>query len=229
MPALETFHRLKGHCRVPYSFGVPSDENWPIESWGLKLGSVVAGIRGRGYYSTQTSRDKTRLEELGFVWDFFEHEWNERIMPALETFHRLEGHCRVPKLFVVPSDDNWPIESWGLRLGNLVSGIRSKGIYTSQVSRDMSRLDELSFVWDVLEYEWSERIMPALETFQRLKGHCRVPMSFVVPSDDNWLKVSWGLRLGNVVSRIRSKGSYSTQISRDRTRLEELGFLLQKP
>ncbi|KAE9148846.1 hypothetical protein PF006_g6615 [Phytophthora fragariae] len=225
MPALESFHRLEGHCRVPKSFVVPSDDNWPIALWGLKVGNVVRGIRSKGSYSTQISRDKTRLKELGFVWDFYEYEWSERIMPALETFHRLEGHCRVPKSFVVPSDENWPIALWGLKIGNVVSGIRSKGSYSTQISRDKTRLEELGFVWDFYEFEWSERIMPALETFHRLEGHCRVPNSFVVPSDDNWLKVSWDLKLGNVVRGIRSKGSYSTQISRDKTRLEELGFV----
>ncbi|KAE8981097.1 hypothetical protein PR001_g24101 [Phytophthora rubi] len=225
MPALETFQRLKGHCRVPNSFVVPSDENWPIESWDLRIGSVVSGIRSQGIYSTQVSRDKTRLEELGFVWDFYEHQWSDRIMPALETFQRLKGHCRVPKTFVVPSDENWPMESWDLRIGTVVSGIRSQGNYSTQVTRDKARLEELGFVWDFFEHEWSDRIMPALETFQRLKGHCRVPRFFVVPSDENWPTKSWGLKIGNVVSGIRSKGNYSTQVSRDKTLLEELGFV----
>ncbi|KAE9274177.1 hypothetical protein PR003_g29685 [Phytophthora rubi] len=225
MPALKTFHRLKGHCRVPNAFVVPSDETWPTPSWGMNFGNLVGGIRNNGNYSMQVMRDKTRLEELGFVWEFFESEWSERILPALETYHRLKGHCRVPQTFVVPSDENWPTSSWGLKLGKLVDRIRNQGAYSTQVLRDKTRLEELGFVWDFFEFEWSERIMPAFEYFNHLKGHCRVPHAFVVPSDKSWPTPSWGLKLGSIVNSIRSHETYSTQVLRDKTRLEELGFV----
>ncbi|KAE9332111.1 hypothetical protein PR003_g14671 [Phytophthora rubi] len=225
LPALETFHRLNGHCRVPQSFEVPSDESWSTLSWGLKLGNIVSSIRSRDSYSTQVMRDTARLEELGFVWDHFESEWSERILPALETFNCLNGHCRVSASFVVPSDENWPTPIWGLRLGKFVSRIRSRDSYSTQVMRDKAHLEDLGFVWDFYESEWSERILPALENFYRLMGHCQVPQSFAVPSDECWPTLSWGLKLGNVVSGIRSDGSYSTQVMRDKTRLKELGFV----
>ncbi|GMF47991.1 unnamed protein product [Phytophthora fragariaefolia] len=222
MPAFEAFHRGNGHCRVPRSFVVPSDEDWPTQSWGLKLGKVVNRIRC-GSYSTKVSRDRAQLDELGFVFDVSESDWRERIMPAFEAFHRLNGHCRVLRSFVVPSDENWPTQLWGLKLGTVVNTIRCGG-YSTQVSRDRAQLDELGFVFDVLESVWSDRIMPAFETFHQLHGHCRVLRSFVVPSDENWPTQSWGLKLGTVVNTIRC-GGYSTQVSRDRAQLDELGFV----
>ncbi|EGZ11401.1 hypothetical protein PHYSODRAFT_385031, partial [Phytophthora sojae] len=196
MPALEAFHRIHGHCRVPFMFDVPSDESWPTPSWGLKLGNFVAGI---------LSRDKARLVALGFVWNFFEAERSERIMPALETFHRINGYCRVPRAFVVPSNESWPTLSWGLKLG---SGIRSQGYYSAQVGRDKDLLEEMGFELNVYEADWSTRILPALEAFYRIKGHSRVPQGFVVPSESSWPIEVQGLRLGSAVHNIRSSGSY---------------------
>ncbi|KAE8986547.1 hypothetical protein PR003_g17312 [Phytophthora rubi] len=227
LPALETFHRLKGHCRVPQSCEVPSDENWPTPSWGLKLGSIVNTIRSQGTYSTQVMRNKSRLEELGFVWDHTEFEWSERIFPALECFYLLKGHCRVPKAFVVPSDEKWPTPSWGLRLGKIVSGIRSSDCYSTQVSRDKARLEKLGFVWKVVDFEWSECILPALEAFHQLQGHCCVTRSFVVPSEPSWPKNAHGLKLGIAVDNIRKRASYFDQIARAMNSLEAIEFDLK--
>ncbi|KAJ8530555.1 hypothetical protein ON010_g14355 [Phytophthora cinnamomi] len=224
MPALETFHRQKGHCRMPTSVVVASDENWPTPAWDLRLGRVVHKIRGRGSYSAQVSRDNS-IEELGFVWDAFEYDWSERIIPALEIFHGIRGHCRFHSAFVVPSDESWPTSSWGLKLGNVISSIRSDDTYSAQVSRDKTRLEELGFVWGISEYEWSERILPALatfhkvygaiefdskiafskwyqrvepilDTFEQLHGHRNVSRDFVVPSISPWEEKDWGVQLG---------------------------------
>ncbi|EGZ07088.1 hypothetical protein PHYSODRAFT_307092 [Phytophthora sojae] len=202
MPSLETCHRLNGHCQVPQAYVVPSHEDWPRLSWGLNLGTTVNRIRSLGGYSAQVARDKARLDELGFVWDTYEFEWSERIMPALETFRRLNGHCLVPRKYVVPSHEDWPRLSWDLDLGVIVNKIRH-GSYFTQFTHSKARLEELDFVWNVLESEWRERILPALETFYRLHGHCRVPMAFNVPAETSWPEKWHGFKLGIVVRNIR--------------------------
>ncbi|KAE8877589.1 hypothetical protein PF005_g10559 [Phytophthora fragariae] len=225
MPAFEIFRRLNGHCRVPGAFVVPPDENWPTRLWGLKLGAIVHEIRGQdNYYAAQVSHNKARLEELGFVWNVSESKWNERILPALETFHLLKAHCRVPNSFVVPSDENWPTPSWGLRLGKVVKWIRSEGCYSTQVSRDQARLEKLGFAWDFYEAEWSERILPALEAFHKVHGHCRVVVSFVVPSEATWPKQAHDLKLGTTVRTIRKNASYFDRIARAMDSLEAIEF-----
>ncbi|EGZ07141.1 hypothetical protein PHYSODRAFT_341316 [Phytophthora sojae] len=231
-----------------------TSSEWPEYLWDQYLGNKVQNIRQRGDFVEQVRADqeelerlnfrfglalsgrkcqektllnvipdKRHLEELGVVRNDPESKWNERIMPAFETFHRLNGHCRVLRSFVVPSNERWPTLSWGLKLGIIVNGIR-RGTYSTQVSRDRARLVELGFVWDPYEFDWSERIMPALETFHRLHGHYRVPVSFVVPLDENWPKLSWGLNLGSAVMTIR-QGSYCTEVARSKTHLDELGFV----
>ncbi|KAE8909885.1 hypothetical protein PF006_g25761 [Phytophthora fragariae] len=173
--ALRAFHQEFGHCN---------------------------GIR-RGIFGV--NQDKRELEELGFVWNHYEFEWGERVLPALKTFHRLKGHCRVPDSFVVPSDENWPTPFWGLRLGNVVGGIRNNGNYPTQVMRDKTRLEKLGFVWEFFESEWiskwKERVEPILATFEQLHGHRNVPRDFVVPSTPPWREKDWGIQLGKLEPR----------------------------
>ncbi|EGZ07093.1 hypothetical protein PHYSODRAFT_362379 [Phytophthora sojae] len=249
LPSLRRFYELNGHLGVPSSYRVPRGS----PDWPKHLGSKVNNILQRGDFIEQVKADQDELErlnfdvglalsshksrekvvpahttspdmELGVIRNDPEWKWSERIMPAFEAFHRLHGHCRVPTRFVVPSDERWPKLSWGLKLGIVVDNIRNRGTYSTQISRDKTRLVEMGFVWDLYESEWSERIMPALETFYRLQGHCRVPQSFVVPSDGSWPRLSWGLNLGTVVNSIR-QGAYFTQVLRDKTRVKELGFV----
>jgi hypothetical protein len=229
LPALSAFHRVNGHCRVPSSFVVPSKEPWPRRSWGLKLGYVVSNIRSADAYSAQVTRDKPQLEALGFVWDFFESEWSERILPALEGFRQLNGHCCVPKAFVVPSDEKWPEQSRGLKLGNAVNQIRTKGSYAAQVARDKSRLLEVGFVWDFNEAQWRERILPAWEVFYKVHGHCRVPARFVVPPEAPWPVEAHGMTLGNSVWYIRERGGYFDHAVRSMDALEAIEFELKIP
>ncbi|KAJ8575430.1 hypothetical protein ON010_g3780 [Phytophthora cinnamomi] len=226
MPALRTFHREFGHCNVSQAFTVPLHLPWPKAAWGMRLGITVRKIRCG---EIGANRDKRELEELGFVWNFIESEWSERIMPALEAFRLLKGHCRVPSSFVVPSDENWPTPSWDLRLGNVVDKIRGRGSYSAQVSRDKTRLEELGFVWDFYEHEWSERIMPALTTFHRIKGHCRVPKSFVVPAEATWPREAHSLKLGCVVHYIRYHTSYFDGIARAMDKFEAIEFDVKIP
>ncbi|KAH7462964.1 uncharacterized protein KRP23_13181 [Phytophthora ramorum] len=228
-PALEVFYRENGHCRVPQSFVVPSNARWRKQSWGLKLGAVVNNIRVTFAYATQTSRDRAQLEAIGFVWDFFEEEWSGHILPALETFYRLSSHCRVPRNFVVPAEENWPEQSWGLKLGSNVYNIRNRGAYSVQVSRDRPRLEAIGFVWDFLKAMWSERILPALKMFYRVYGHSRVPHAFVIPADAAWPEEMHGFKLGYAVTNIRHRGSYFDQAVRSIDELKAIEFDLQIP
>ncbi|KAL4159605.1 hypothetical protein PRNP1_000182 [Phytophthora ramorum] len=230
LPALRRFYELNGHTEVPDDFIIPKgDPEWPDHLWGQLLGKKVTNIRCRGDFAKQVTRDMRELENIDFVWDFSEVEWSERILPSLEVFHRENSHCRVPKGFVVPSNDRWPKQSWGLKLGTVVGGIRSHGTYRTQVSRDRSQLDAISFVWDVFEVEWSERILPALKVFFRVHGHLRVPASFVVPSDAAWPEEVHGLKVGYAVNNIRGRGSYFDQAARSIDELEAIEFGLQIP
>ncbi|EGZ11396.1 hypothetical protein PHYSODRAFT_391115, partial [Phytophthora sojae] len=223
LPALRRYYELNGNTDVPITYRIPKGSlEWPDNLWGQLLGQKVSNIRNKGQYRRQVIWDQDELERLKFCFESVsDRDWRDKVMPALRTFRQEFGHCNVNNDFTVPPLFPWPEAAWGMRLGYTVKNIRAGNV---GVNQDKAPLEELGFVWENSESEWSERFMPALEAFYRTKGHCRVPKSFVVPSDESWPTPSWGLKLGNFVSGIRSKGNYSAQVSRDKARLVALGF-----
>jgi hypothetical protein len=64
--ALQTFRSINGNLLVPFAYSVPlGDVRWPQELWGIKLGTIVNGIRIRDYYKSH----KSELLSMGFVYD----------------------------------------------------------------------------------------------------------------------------------------------------------------
>jgi hypothetical protein len=80
-------------------------------------------------------KDKVEeLRALGFSFDsaHIVYGW-DRIKTALLHFQRLEGNLKVPKRFVVPKGaenvHNWPVETEGMTLGQILHNIRNIGTY----------------------------------------------------------------------------------------------------
>ncbi|RLN49368.1 hypothetical protein BBJ28_00000824 [Nothophytophthora sp. Chile5] len=244
MPALRRYRDLYGHADIPQSFVVPAkrEENTPIPSkegedmvatdpsmWpenvhGYRLGSMVNRIRALSGYGEYVMRDALELEELGFSLNSYDQQWADKILPALETFSRIHGHCDIDVYFTVPEKAPWPQDMWGLRLGFIAQNIRCRGDYYQQVARDQNRLEGLGFVWNVSESKWRKRVMPALTMFVQLHGNADVPPKFVVPSMEPWPEASWRLKLGELASNVERRRKLADYISIDRMQLEALGF-----
>jgi hypothetical protein len=61
--AMHTYKNLYGNFLTPFSFVVPhGDMQWPQQTWGIKLGVVVSGIRTRGLHSMHHDE----LRAMGF-------------------------------------------------------------------------------------------------------------------------------------------------------------------
>ena len=48
---MKTYERLYGNVSIPHKFIVPKNEDWPEETWKMKLGSVGDNIRSRNYHN----------------------------------------------------------------------------------------------------------------------------------------------------------------------------------
>ncbi|RLN31541.1 hypothetical protein BBJ28_00020046 [Nothophytophthora sp. Chile5] len=226
-PALRRFFELHGHTDVPAAFHVlKGDVDWPERLWGRRLGQTVSDMRKRHDYEKQVRSNLEELAAMGFCYDstIADRDWREKVLPALKTFHQVYGHCRVWNSFVVPDEPRWPVAARGKKLGYTVSNMRRKGYFADQVARDELELKELGFAWGHSDWEWKEWLLPTLETFRAVFGHCRVPASFVVPSDAPWPKQAYGRQLGVVASQIRYKANYFDQVVRSTDRLASLGF-----
>ena len=120
--ALRNFHKREGHCRVPQNF----------ETNGLKLGTWVSSLRKTR--NSLSPKKVSRLNSIGFSWDPLADRWEESFV-ALRSFHKREGHCRVPQTF----------ETNGLKLGTWVSNLRK--IKSRLTNEQIKRLNSLGFIW----------------------------------------------------------------------------------
>ena len=83
---------------------------------------------------------KKRLDELGFVWDPLDVDW-ENAFAVLVKFKEREGHCHVPKSHG-EGDYN---------LGRWVSFQRT--LFDTMYPDRRKRLDELGFIWDAASWK----------------------------------------------------------------------------
>ena len=114
-------------------------------------------------------------------------------------FNAREGHCRVPQRHVEGS----------FKLGHWVNSQRSNKDNVSAERR--KRLDDIGFVWDVLDSSWEEGFA-TLTMFNAREGHCRVPQGHVEGT----------FKLGHWVTGQRSK---DTMPAERRKRLDDIGFV----
>ena len=183
---LKAYKAREGHCRVP---GKHKENAFRLGQW--------VGVQ-RTYSKELSQQRRERLEELEFVWDPFEADWEEGFS-YLKAYKAREGHCRVSNSHVENS----------FRLGNWITKQRSKKDTLSEERRQ--RLDALGFVWDAREAAWREGLS-YLTVYREREGHCRVPKD----QKEN------GFRLGQWVGVQRTNETLSKE---RRQRLDELGFV----
>jgi len=181
------YRQREGHSRVPHSH---------VES-GYNLGKWV-GVQ-RGNRENLSIDRKAQLEELGFVWDPLDADW-ENGFTNLQLYKDREGHCRVPAKFVQN----------GFSLGIWVVTQRRNAERISKEHKH--RLDALGFVWDPSVSTW-EKGFHHLKKYAEREGNCCVPHHHI-ESD---------YPLGQWVNNQR--GSRETLSEDRKQRLEGLGFI----
>ncbi|WP_257616739.1 helicase associated domain-containing protein, partial [Chlamydia suis] len=188
--ALLDFREEHGHCKVPTRY----PENPDLGSW--------VSTQRYAFKKGKLPEDKIeRLEEIGFVWDVTEEAWEKNFL-ELKRFREEYGHCKVPKRYPQNPD-----------LGSWVS-VQRKTFKSSELSEDrIARLEELGFVWDILEEAWEKNFLE-LQRFREEHGHCKVPKRYPQhPQLASWVRNQ----------RVDFKKG---DLSEDRiARLEELGFV----
>ena len=166
---LEKYVAREGHSKVPLRH----------KEAGFALGAWVNSLRQRRELLSPDQR--ARLDELGMAWDP-RNESFELGLKALTSFHRREGHGRVPKDWV---ENGFPLRAW----------IASKRTNRESLSIDQqSELEALGMVWHTYEDAYSTNL-EALKLFVSREGHAAVPVE--------WTEGS--VRLGRWVAKLRSR------------------------
>ncbi|ETL80607.1 hypothetical protein L917_18917 [Phytophthora nicotianae] len=201
VPLLVIFSTIyPNQTAVPVDFVIPHKQPWPRKMWGLKLGRIAAQNPDRMAAVMSDLRQRNATPEtLSVVFDNRNHQWKSRIFPALVTFVQVFGDCRLGPQFTVPSEDPWPKQTWGLKLGAGIADYLKNGTYFKQVGQDADRLDVLGFSFKLMDTPWEQYGAPLLETFAMVHPCTIVPDNFVVPSQAPWQETMWGVKLGKLV------------------------------
>ena len=176
---------------------------------GLKLGNWVASKRKAKSDGTLSSDQIKELDDLGFVWDVNDHQWQQGI-DKLHDYKSDYGDMLVPKNYETLN---------GFKLGNWVNQKRvakSNGRLSSDQIRE---LDDLGFVWDVYHYQWRQGI-------HKLRDYKSEYGDMLVPKNYHTLD---GFKLGKWVANKRyakSKGTLCTDACNDQIKeLDDMGFV----
>ena len=105
-----------------------------------------------------------RLDEVGFEWDPVGTRWEEMFQQLVE-FKKEHGHTNVPQRSGKYGD-----------LGTWVRNQRAAKRYNRPIIAGRGkRLDEIGFVWRLVERDAWERLLERLIEFKKIHGHCNVP------------------------------------------------------
>jgi hypothetical protein len=182
--ALAKFKAQHNHCNVPAK----------IKGLGQWIN------RQRNLYRDGILREDRvkRLEDIGFVWNVIEANWEE-MFAALAEFKKQHGHCNVPS----GRPEYAGLSTWASHQRQLYK----KG----KLSEDrLERLEEIGFDWDIAAAYWEE-MFGALVEFEKQHGHCNVPR--------DWSENS---KLARWVTNLRTR---KKRLSEDQIlRLEAIGF-----
>lgn len=183
---LAEFAEREGHCLIPGKYQTQD---------GYRLGQWV--IVQRTARSELPADRGERLEAVnGWVWNVHEAEWDARLN-ELKTYKSEHGHVDVPI----------KLES-GFGIWVSVQR-RSKKIASLSPDRKI-KLDELGFIWDTLDVQWTDRLNE-LMAYKESNGDMHVPQNY--PSG-----------LGSWISQQKLYAGKGNLSAERKAMLEEIGF-----
>ena len=139
-----------GDCLVPGDY----------QYYDYNLGNWVTGQRTRK--NKILVHQVKRLDDLGFVWNISESEW-EKNFKDLVAYKEEFGDCLVKR---GPDHQTNKLGTW---VQNQRQSYGAKKLEKDQVSR----LESLGFVWDTYEYQWN-RGFAYLVAYKEEFGNCLV-------------------------------------------------------
>lgn len=148
-------------------------------------------------------------------------------LQALRTYWALNNDLVLPRRYIVPYSPLFPVEFHGVDLSNTVYNMKWWSRHVKSRPERVSELNKLGFVWERLQPEWN-LVLEALITYYSMHGNLLVPFNFSVPhGNPEWPRATWGLNLGHIVYRIRSRNDFlrGSQSASRRDQLDRLGFV----
>jgi superfamily II DNA or RNA helicase len=172
---------------------------------GLNLSNWVI-VRRREFLDDKLSKERINtLNELGFVWDSIQYEWDKGVL-ALKEYIAEHNDCNVPAIYKFTHHQS---------LGSWVRTYRKNRENNKLSKEKITELDLLGFIWDVDKHNWQQGVS-ALQEYKKANGDCLVPDAFI---NDNCF--SLGAWLRTIKKHYKNKSLSSAKIST----LEEIGII----
>lgn len=205
-----------GDMLVPTNYTVPGKStDWPKEMWGMHLGKIVQSIRGG-----RRSDKREDLASIGFCFNVASLNF-EVVKKALQAYKKQHKNLLIPRHFIVPNTSNYEERSWGMKLGNIVSNIRTgKSCYVDR----REELTQMGFAFDAIQAKF-ELLKTALICYKNKPEYGNLPINskFVIPRTNDWPEEIWGVKLGSAISDIRRGKSREKE-----QELRDIGFELKR-
>ncbi len=191
----EKFAALANYKLAYGDFNVP--KGW---SQSPNLSSWLIAQRMKYRQGSLSAERIKRLDEIGFEWDFFANQWDERFDELL-AYKKKYGNCNVSSQDI----HHTQLFTW-------CSGQRYAYVNNRLSTESIERLEKIGFVWRPIDAAWEEKF-DALSNYKSTYGDCNVPKKWSQnPSLSVWtVKQRMDFR----------KGSLPIERSK---RLDELGF-----
>jgi len=176
---LVQYKKENGNCMVPQRHNV----------CGRNLGTWLNTQRKLIRDGSLLPSKKTKLEELGVVWDVHKWKWDQMLALLLEYKNR-EGDCMVPQRH----------EESGKNLGSWLDSQRQLQKKGALDKDKVTRLEAIGVIWDVPDFN-QEEMMNSLLRYKEREGDCNVPTSHVEDGKSlgSWLNRQRRLRAAGKV------------------------------
>ncbi|NOS72040.1 MAG: hypothetical protein HOP33_19195, partial [Verrucomicrobia bacterium] len=190
--ALLEYKQAQGDCLVPQRW----KENRKLAEW--------VSEQRMAYNRERLAPERVRrLDEVGFEWDPIGTRWEEMFQQLVE-YKELHGDTNVPQRSGKYAE-----------LGTWVRNQRAAKRYNRPILAERGkRLDEIGFVWRLVERNAWERMLERLVEFKKIHGHCNVPQ-----------KAGENKRLGKWVNSQRTTYYRKKLLPERQRQLEEIGFV----
>ena len=132
---LRAYYKKNGHCSVPRRMLNKSMFQF-IRRQRYEYKLIL-----KGKPSSLTKDRLDALNAIGFVWDAYSCQWEERY-EELKEFRRCNGHCKVPYRYPL----NQKLATW-VKIQRRQRALQLVGKESSMTTERFDRLEELGFSW----------------------------------------------------------------------------------
>ncbi len=190
------YYEYYGNSDISIEFktndGINHDENGEI-----KLGRWISSQREN--YKNLSEEKKKKLEEIGFIKDLNDEQWNRNYEFA-KKYYEYYGNLKISQDFKTNDGINYA-ENGKVKLGIWLNNQRYN--YENLSEEKKKKLEEIGFIKDLLEDKWNRNYELAKKYYEHY-GNLKISQDFKTNDGINYAE-NGKVKLGAWISRQRNR------------------------